>query len=253
MEVKDFTRIIWKKGQENVGRQLTQASRLFHDCEYQTVVEGQRQATTTHVTMENLAQMVDKLNKGGLVFTPCKRSGFYQGFAHEHKRVRPGEPYFWFGCITKTVEAGEEFKEAEKKSDHAAMGKMLGYPECCVEYFKENFHKNYDPVWLNHNDVPDGEPVANILLRYFGLRIVSHLACSPYCKQTIKVGKKRIELMRKMDPESTEWLLGFLSSPMTWNSYHGVVEVDTANFLGLTHTFPIIGKPRIIRWRQNGS
>lgn len=250
MEVKDFTRIIWKKGKENLGRQLTQASRLFNDCEYQTVVEGRRLATTTHITLENLPQTLEKLNRDGLVFTPCKRSGFYQGFAHKHKEVKPGDPYYWFGCITKKVEDGEAFKEAEKVGDHSLMGKMLGYPECCTEYFKQNFPKNYDPVWLNHDDVPDGEPVANILLRYFGIRIVSHLACSPYCEQSIKVGRERVELMRKMAPELTDWLLEFLALPMTWNSYHGVVEVDTPNFLGLTHTFPIMSKPRVIAWRQ---
>lgn len=250
MEVKDFTRIIWKKGKENVSQPLAMASKLFHDCEYQTVVEGQRQATTTHVTPENLPQILGKLNRDGLIFTPCKRSGFYQGFAHKHKEVKPGEPFFWFGCITKTVEAGEEFKEAEKIGDHSVMGKMLGYPECCVDYFKENFPKNYDPVWLNDDNIPDGEPVANILLRYFGIRIVSHLVCSPYCEPSLGIGRERVEFMRRADPESTDWLLEFLSSPMTWNSYHGVVEVDTPNFLGLTHTYPIMDKPRIIAWRQ---
>lgn len=250
MEVKDFTRIIWKKGKENVNQQLVAASRLFHDCEYQTVVKGQRQATTTHVTIENLPRILEELNRDGLVFTPCKRSGFYQGFAHKHKEVKPGEPFFWFGCVTKTAAEGGEFKEAEKKGDHATMGKMLDYPECCVEYFKENFSKNYDPVWLNHDEIPDGEPEGNILLRYFGLRIISHLACSPYCEGSLRVGKGRVELMRKMDPESTDWLLKFLASPMTWNSYHGVVEVDTPNFLGLTHTYPLLDKPRVIKWRQ---
>ena len=250
MEIKDFTRLIWKKGKENTSRQLAQASRLFHDCEYQTVLEGQRIATTTHLSLENLPSVMEQLNKDGMVFTPCKQSGFYQGFAHKHKEVKPGEPYFWFGCITRTVVEGEEWKEAERTSDHPTMGKMLGYPECCTAYFKDTFPKNYDPVWLGTDDVPDGDPAINSLLRYFGVRIISHLSCSPYCEQSLNVGQERITIMRKMDSTAADWLLEFLASPMTWNSYHGVVEIDTPNFLGLTHTFPIMGSPRIIKWRQ---
>lgn len=249
MEIQNFTRIIWKKDKENLNQYLASASKLFHESEYLTVVEGQRQATTEHMTLENLPQLLEKLNSNGLVFTPCRRSGFYQGFAHTHKKIKPSDPYYWFGCVTRTKEEGMMFKEAEENGDHITMGKMLGYPECCLEYFKENFHKNYDPVWLNDDDIPDGEAVANILLRYFGVRIISHLACSPYCEGSIKVGKERLELIRRIDSQTTDWLLEFLAQPMTWNSYHGVVEVDTPNFLGLTHTFPM-DKPRIIKWRH---
>ena len=248
MEITSFTRIVWKKDRENINKHIASASRLLNECEYLTVVKQQRQATTYHVDLENLSQALERFNSSGLVFTPCKRSGFYQGFAHKHKAVKLGDPYYWFGCVTRTHEEGMIFKEAEKSGDHTTIGKMLGYPECCIEYFKENFPKNYDPVWLNDNDVPDGEAVANILLRYFGIRIISHLACSPHCEGSIKVGRERLEIIREIDLQAADWLLEFLAMPMTWNSYHGVVEVDTPNFLGLTHTFPM-DKPRIIKWR----
>jgi len=246
--MEGFTRIIWKVGKEKLSRQLTSASRLFAECEYKTVIEGQRQACTEHMSLENMPRLLEKLNRDKLVFTPLRRSGYYQGFAHQHKEVKPGDPYYWFGCITRSVEDGQKFKEADLTGDHLTMGEMLGYPECCSKYFKENFSKNYDPVWLNNNEAPDGNPLANNLLRYFGIRIYSHLSCSPDCEATLKIADERVEIMKKLDSATTGWLLEYLASPMTWDSYHGVVEVDTPNFLGLTHTFPL-DKQRVIKWR----
>lgn len=248
MEIQGFTKVVWKKGNDNINLQLNNASKLFYECEYKSVLEGQRLATTDHISLDNLDILLSKLTKDGLVFTPCKKSGFYQGFAHKHKAVEPGKPYYWFGCITKTIEDGIKFKEAEDMGDHETMGTLLGYPSCCVKYFKDTFHTNYDPVWLNDDSISNGKAVANNLLRYFGVRVISHFSCSPGCKKSIKVGNERLEIMKSIDQDTVNWLLDFLSTSMTWNSYKGVVEVDTTNFLGLTHTYPLIDKPRIFKW-----
>ena len=250
MEITGFTRTILKHGKPDISEQVSKASRLFGKIEYQTVLQGQRKATTDHLYLDNLKEKIDKFNRDGLVFTPCQRSGFYQGFAHKHKEVKPGEPYYWFGAVTRTVEDGLIFKEAEAKNDSQTIGGLLGYPECCTKYFSKTFSGNYDPVWCGHSDVV-GEPEINILLRYFGIRIVSHLPCSPYCEGTLKIARERVDIANKIDPETTEWVLEYLSSPMTWNSYHGVVEVDTPDFLGLTHTYPFMDKPRIIIWNKH--
>jgi hypothetical protein len=249
VEINGFTRIIQKHGKDDLSQEIIRYAKLFYECEYQTAVQGQRRATTAHVSIDNLQETIDRFNRDGMIFTPCRRSGFYQGFAHQHKEVKPGDPYYWFGAVTRTVEDGLLFKEAEAKGDHQTMGKLLGYPECCTEYFTENFPVNYDPVWLGCESAPDGNPAVNILLRYFGIRVISHLACSPSCEGSLKQGVERIEIMRGMDREGTDRLLEFLSGPMTWDSYHGIVEIDTDTFIGVTHTFPILDNKRIIKWR----
>jgi hypothetical protein len=35
---------------------------------------------------------------------------------------------------------------------------------------------------------------------------------------------------------------------MTWNSYHGVVQVETPYFIGVVNSFPFVKKPKIIDW-----
>lgn len=241
-----FTRIIQKHGMKDEISLMLQARSIFDRMELDTVIEGQRTACTDHVIMDSLPDFLDLLNSKGLVFTPLKKSGFYQGFGHTHKKVNVGDSYFWYGCVTRSYEDGQEFKEADKVTDHKAIGKMLGYPDCCTEYFVKSFDTNYDPVWLGYDNISGVDPAVNILLRYFGIRIVSHLTCSPYCEQTLQVAKQRLQLVK---PDIRDWALELLNSPMTWDSYHGVVEIDTPNFLGVTHTFPL-NEHRIVRWNK---
>jgi hypothetical protein len=40
---------------------------------------------------------------------------------------------------------------------------------------------------------------------------------------------------------------------MTWNSYHGVVQVETPYFIGVVNGFPFAEKPKIINWNQDNN
>lgn len=250
MKINDFSRVIWKKGKENLSSNLYKSVELLSKCEYKTVTNGLRTASTLSVTFDNLPLMLEEINNDGLIFTPCKKTKFHDGFVNIGKEANDGEPYMWFGCVTKTVEDSELFKNAYTKSDHSSLGDILGYPLCCVEYFNSNFDNNYDPIFLETNEIINGNPVINILLKPFGPRIISHLPCSPHCERSIEIGNERVDLMRSIDRKTTDWLVDYLSSKMTWDSYHGIIEVDTTNFLGLTNGFPIMDKPRVIKWNH---
>lgn len=252
--MKDFVRIIPKKGFEEWPGKLNKISRLFHEAEYQMVKEGKRDAATTHIDQNNMKEIMDRINKDDLKFTPLRKSGYYQGFAHTHKAVEPGEPFYWYGCITRTQKEAEIFRKADAEGDHDVVGKLLGFPDCCRKYFSKTFPSvNYDPVWVDREGGVNGYPECNNMLRYFGARITSHLSCSPVCQKTKEIGLAWFEIMKKNDRKLADELYNLLAREMTWNSYHGVVQVDTPYFLGLTHTFPYVEKPRIIYWQKNVS
>lgn len=238
-----------KYGCEEWPWKLPKMSKLFLDTEIQTVAEGIRRAATIHLSQDNLDRVLPELNRKGLVFTPLRKSGYYKGFAHTHKEVKPGDRFYWYGCVTKNYEDGQAFLAADKAYDHKTVGELLGFPECCSSYFIEWFPKNYDPIWTELEGEVSGYPEANQMLRYFGVRITSHLSCSPTCEGTREIGQRWFEVMKQIDEEAATALYNLLSQPMTWNSYHGVVQVETPYFVGLTHTFPILEKPRIIKWR----
>lgn len=253
MEISGFVRVLEKQEHKGWKSKLSEMSRLFLKAEYEMVKQGHRAAAIIHVDENNYQEMTEKMNRDGLVFTPFLKSGYYKGFSHQHKPVRKGEPYYWYGSLTRTYEEGREFKQADKESDHRKYGKFLGYPECCTEYFIKSFPNNCDPIWLAKEGDVNGYPEANQMLRYFGARITSHFSCSPTCEKTKKIGRVWLDIMSKIDDKLTSEIYELLSGELKWSSYHGVVEVETPYFVGVTHTHPLIDKPRVITWNKKES
>jgi hypothetical protein len=247
--VSSFVRIMPKQGHQDWMFKLGRMAMLFQEAEYQMVKQGHRPAAIIHIDQNNLGEMLEKINKDRLVFTPILTSGWYEGFAHKHKAVQPGEPFYWYGSLSKTYEDGQKFKKAEFAGDHKTIGSLLGYPKCCASYFTKAFQINYDPIWLNKQGKISGYPECNQMLRYFGARLTSHFSCSPVCEATRKIGQNWLKVMQEIDKDLAKELYDLLSGPLTWNSYHGVVQVETPYFVGLTHTFPLLEKPRIINWK----
>ena len=247
--MKNFVRIIPKQGFENWPAKLGKMSSLFHKAEYEMVKQGLRKAATIHVDQNNMKDILERINKHGLIFTPLRKSAHYQGFAHFHHPVKPGDRFYWYGALTRTQKDAEKFKKADIKNDHKAIGQLLGFSKCCCDYFNKTFSKNYDPIWVKLKGKVEGYPECNQMLRYFGARITSHLSCSPKCKATKTMSQKWLAVMKKIDKELTQELYNLLAGEINWNSYHGVVQVETPYFIGVTHTFPYLDKPRVIEWK----
>ncbi len=253
--IDNFVRLLPKQGFSEWKVLAKDMARLCKETEYILVKEGYRKAATIHIREDNHKELIEKINKDGLIYTPILQSGLSVGFSHEHKEVKDGEPYYWYGCLTKTYEDGQEFKKADGTSDnrdpdHRKIGELLGYPKCCIDYFIENFSKNWDPIWIDRSGKVEGYVECNRLLRYFGIQISWHFSCSPDCEETKKIAEKWISVMRKINKELTDKIISLLSQNMTWDSYHGVVQIETPYFLGLSHTFPYLEEKRIIDWSK---
>ncbi len=247
--VSSFVRIMPKQGHEKWMFKFHKISGLVPESEYQMVKQGYRAAATTNIDQNDLKEKLERFNEDSLIFTPLRKSGYFEGFGHKHKEVGPGDPFYWYGCLTRTYEDGQKFKKADLAGDHKTIGLLLGFPKCCANYFTKAFPINYDPIWLGKEGRITGYPECNTLLRYFGTRITHHFTCSPTCEATRKIGQNWLKVMQEIDKDSAKKLYDLLAGPITWNSYHGVVQVETPDFVGLTHTFPLMEKPRIIKWK----
>lgn len=272
-EIEPFTRIAWKTkaGKDIWNDRILRISNTYSNAEYEMLKQGYRKAHTSHIDINNLPQMLEKLDRDDLIFTPVAKSAYYQGFSHKHRTPKPDEPFYWYGVVTKTYEDGQKFKMSEReKGNHSVIGELLGYPECCRNYFEKVWTQGYyDPVWQTAEEtegvkvketetafiaeIKDGFPESNQTLRYFGVRVVSHFPCSFKCKETKKLSKIWLKVMHQIDREAADWAIELLSAPMEWDSYHGIVKVNTPWFVGITHTYPYVEKNRIIRlngWRE---
>jgi hypothetical protein len=244
-----FITVIPQKGHEEIVIQLNKIRLLLDLVEIQSVATGFRKAATTHVSQDNLNKRIPQLNKLGLVFTPLRSSGYYEGFNHIHKPIKPGDPFFWYGCVTRSYKDGQEFYKADNPGghcDHEKVGRLLGFPKCCTEYFAEHYINNYDPIWMGRSGDVTGYWTNNDLLRYFGPRALFHFSCSPDCEATHTKSLEWLHLMAKNDKKTTLANIALLKSPVTWDSYHGAIIIKTPQFTGITNGFP--GEKRIIKF-----
>jgi hypothetical protein len=273
LDITPFTRIVWKKKafKDEWNDKLLRVTELCRRIELETLSRGLRRATTFHMDSNNM-MVLGRFNDQGLIFTPIARSAYYSGFSHKHITPTPGQPYFWYGCLTRTREDARIFREAslnakDQQGVHGPIGKLLGYPDCCTGKFTAMWETgNYDGMFEIARNTP-GSTIAedsmsitcNVedveeyyiispLLRYFGMRAINHFPCSLRCDESLRVANKYIDLMYELDHDATEWLVHILGTVESWDSFRGVVEIQTKYFVGLANTYPYTDKKHVIRF-----
>jgi hypothetical protein len=154
-----------------------------------------------------------------------------------------GKP-FVFRIVIGVPHNTADFKQAWDATDDEEIGRLLGYPACCHEFFKQVWVEQamVDTTWpmaAATTPPPDsadsvtalavtGPPEANILWRWMGVRAVSHLPCRFDCENTVALGKQLIEVGQKHGYErEMDWLLEILSWPVEWSALHGIAEIKT--------------------------
>jgi len=271
VEIEPYTKILWKskRDREIWSRRIQEASRLYYYCEYRTFEIGLRDVIVYHLHLDDkLEQSILTFNKHDIVFYPIRRSKMYSGFSHRHLSPSKNDPQFIYGCIAyrRNQDKAIKFYEASvDKVDHRTIGKLLGYPECCIDFFVDNWSKvSIDPMYeiatnsegatINDNRVElSVHPFTNQMLRYFGLRITPHLPCSFTCERTIELGKTWFEIMKEKDRTVANWLLDLLSMETEWNCYKGISIVDTPIFKGVTNSDSCLKKKIVTNLGWNGS
>jgi len=250
MSIQNFTRIMPKHGHQEWLEKLGQMNELCLEAEYQMVKKGFRAAAIIYVDPQNLKTVLEKINKDRLIITPLKKIASMTGFSILGESPEIGHPFLWGSCLTRTYQDSQKFKEANLKNDHRTVGRMLGYPDCCIDYFIRTFPIDPCPIWVDLDGKVKGYPETNGMLRYFGAKIVAHFSCSPVCQATREIGKIWFKVMQDINKDLANELYKLLADPITWNSYHGVVQIETPYFVGLNNSLFLLKKPRIIIWQS---
>ncbi len=115
-------------------------------------------------------------------------------------------PGNYFVYVSKDEALAKEAKFAEYKDDHAALGKLLGYPACCIEFYLKNFKKESAgkldfavPVFRNtHGSVADFR--LNIFSRYLDAGLISHFPHSFHCRPSLALAEAYHAAITEDDP-----------------------------------------------------
>lgn len=105
--------------------------------------------------------------------------------------------------------------------DHLRFGKALGYPDCCVDFFRRfNDWKRFSHPYetLKNTPVKDGRPIGsfycNNIPMDFTYFYIHQLPCSYRCKATIELAQKVRSKIAEVEPDYVEKTDEILKKPL---------------------------------------
>lgn len=259
LEMPPFARMNWisQSVRDEWEGKIKTITKLYYSLEELTVQHGIRDCTTRHISPQNLEREMYEFSKKGLYFLPIQAVGSYSGFAHKHPPVVNGRPWAYYGVLSNSISSAESFVHASKYSehgvDHDTIGSLLGYPDCCKDFFHKEWGQGYvDPVWQQAMNVSDEHVLSKTenkirikssihhelspLLRYVGIRFAPNIPCSLDCKHSSEMVNKWVQLAKGLKLDGVDDLINILHMPMSWDVHKGIAVVSTPLFKVTTNS-----------------
>ncbi|HMF97237.1 MAG TPA: class I SAM-dependent methyltransferase [Vicinamibacterales bacterium] len=249
----DFTRVSWVSDRARGvwEPRIARVGAAWSQIEWQSVVSGIRRCTLISVMSEQLVPRTAEWAGHGLSAMPVAMSGTSPGYASTSIAPRVGEPFEYRVAIGALTDVAA-LKEAMDAGDDSTMGALLGFPECCIEFFRKTWVEEscVDTTWAMaaRSARPDatGRLIeisadmpfqANILWRWIGPRAVPHLPCSFGCRATVDFANRLMTLGRTIGfAAEMDWLEEILNWPASWSGLHGIAEIKTPVLKASTRT-----------------
>lgn len=166
--------------------------------------------------------------------------------------------------ISKSMELAKQAYKAEKKGDQITFGRLLNYPECCVDFYqykipqptgdefsfvlhtfsntngKPSFYTNNifnfqtrAPTKHKLNILNSFKDVLGERIRHF---LISHIPCSFRCKESIRIGREIFKLLKKENKRFARDIVSDLRKiflvldDFNWVSFDGKLNRNSISF-----------------------
>jgi len=130
--------------------------------------------------------------------------------------------------ISKDINKVNFLKLLENKNDDKAIGKLLGYPECCVDFFIKNKDKqqklqnDYILPALNNSNGFEFPFYTNYAIRYFDITLLSHFPHSFHCKESIEIAKNNLQCIKRYSEDLANKFETMLKGPVLYTENRGI-------------------------------
>jgi len=258
MQVPSVNRIQFtnKESMDVWGTKIEKARIFYPRIEMETVKHGLRKCMILHrVRPENFDMHARTLAKDGLILVPISKEGDGgDTFAHQSRQYEKNRPFVYRVAVARKGQDAEELVHASQINDDRKIGELLGFPECCSNFFYKKWRDSYsDPIWqqaegtintkysfrqdekFNVNNkhiirVKESNSKISSVFRYIGVRVLSHLPCALDCKQSLAVANDWIDLATREKIEGLEETLEIMKLPFEWDCFKGIVVINTPVF-----------------------
>lgn len=268
----NFTNIIYNNDTDaqRYSNLISNIVGVFLQVEYLSVIEGTRNSHLMFIRPNEVEKRKEQFRKYGLevVLLNKEMDDMSGGYGNHSSDWDGNSNYTWRSIITKPelVNDWNEIWNVRQTQDvfhgEYLIGRGLGYPDCCAKHFTEVWMKRggVDTTWqqavctvtntsdyikaehmmgdCNAIELPRETPIwGSNLLRWAGLKFVTHLPCSFTCTETRRIAMENIAIATKYG-HSYEYqkLYQMLDWETTWTAEHGVATIETPIFTITTVT-----------------
>ena len=261
----NFTNITYKNPADEgkYSSLMSSIVNVFLQVEYLSVIEGTRDSHLLFIRPHQLEEYKSKFEKYGLQIVLLNKelddmSGGYGNHSGDWDGVGG---YTWRAIVTRPENVEEwkyiwNIRSNDVFRGEYLIGRMLGYPDCCSKHFTEVWmtRGGIDTTWqqaactvTNTSDYVEAEQLmkdhngivltretpiwSSNLLRWAGLKFVTHLPCSWNCKHTHRIAMENIAIATKYGyAKEYQQLYNMLDWETTWTAEYGVATIETPIF-----------------------
>ena len=234
----DWTRVQWTniENKEKYEPKIQNIVNGWQHIERMSVAHGVRSSTLDIINSDELLPLTNEYKQYNVFVVPLAREGTTTSYSSTSPKYIPGKPYRVRVVFTKSEELAKEWYDLWNTAplNNRRVGELLGYPPCCIDFYTKYWvdQKFVDTSWVMAADKltlsdadriihikEDTPPECNILWRWQGVRLVSHLPCSFDCEHTVNLGMKNAELGRLLGyTNEIDTMYELLSWPVEWSA-----------------------------------
>lgn len=230
----EFVRVNWisERAKEKWEPIFAACSQLFTNLEKEAVRAGIRRATIQSIDPQIIDRFAHDWMQNDFMVIPIEKVQSIGTYQSSGGPCDISKPWMYKVAIGKFEDA-RELVYAYREHNTYKIGDVLGYPDCCIDFFevhwiKEHWLDTSLPMALGESSIISWSPYCNILLRWLGLRLVSHLPCSFNCVDTAAIGRSYVQLAYDLGHRTTiDALYDILSWPIEWTGLHGIGILTT--------------------------
>jgi len=228
----EFTRIVWanEESRKVWEPRIARINTAWPLIERETVLRGLRPGMLQSIAPDELLTFQGWCLENKLEFVIVAQEGEAAVYGNAAQPVISGRPWKYRVYVGKNT---KEFLYAWTHSDIDTIGDLLGYPKCCVNFFRkqwciDGWRDLVYPMVNFESATVEGPYPCNILLKNTGVRAVFHLPCSFKCEETAKVGLSILACAAAAGYwQEVEWIASMLNWPARWSSLHGAAVIVT--------------------------
>jgi len=220
--------------------------------------DSDRQGAIIHVNNYNREKWMKRIGEHNLHYRDVRYTEPYNGFSHKHYPTDERDPErVTYAIVSPDKSVVEKMYEAETERNthdkHDIVGKFLGFPKCCRNFFLDDWVNGHiDPMYEvtcntedvtkvdgdpNHLRVEDAHPRTNVMWRYLSLAFITHIPCSWDCEHSKDVAQDRYRIMVENGyQDEAECLFKWLKEPMVWSGWKGIAHIKNRFVTGETST-----------------